>query len=101
MLNPFKHVFAIPDTATRAEKEKALRPLSPIYGISKKTPPTLIIHGEADTLVPIQQSERYLDKLKAEGVETKLERRPGKGHGWAGMEKDIALLADWFEGHLK
>ena len=100
MLKPFYHVFAVPETATREEKEKALRPLSPIYGISKQTPPTLIIHGEADTLVPIQQSERYLAKLKETGVETKLERRPGKGHGWLGMEKDGQLLADWFDKHL-
>ncbi len=100
MLKPFRHVFAISETASKEDKEKGLRPLSPIYGISKKTPPTLIIHGEADTLVPIQQSERYLAKLKEEGVETKLERRPGKGHGWPGMEKDIALVADWFDAHL-
>jgi dipeptidyl aminopeptidase/acylaminoacyl peptidase len=100
MLKPFYHVFAVPLTATREEKETALRPLSPIYGISKQTPPTLIIHGEADTLVPIQQSERYLAKLKEAGGETKLERRPGKGHGWAGMEQDIPLLADWFDKHL-
>lgn len=99
-LNPFKHVFAIPDSATNEEKEKGLRPLSPIYGVSKKTPPTLIIHGEADTLVPIQQSERYLAKLKEEGVETKLERRPNAGHGWAGMEKDLAIMAQWFDSHL-
>ena len=99
MLKPFYHVFAVPLTATIEEKETALRPLSPIYGTSK-APPTLIVHGEADTLVPIQQSERYLAKLKEAGVETKLERRPGKGHGWAGMEKDVALLADWFDAHL-
>ena len=100
MLKPYHHVFAIPDTASKEDKEKGLRPLSPIYGISKKTPPTLIIHGEADTLVPIQQSERYLARLKEEGVETKLVRRPDKGHGWPGIEQDLALLADWFDSHL-
>jgi len=100
MLKPFYHVFAVPETATREEKEKALRPLSPIYGALKQAPPTLIIHGEADTLVPIQQSERYLAALKEAGVVTKLERRPGKGHGWPGLEKDVVLLADWFDTHL-
>jgi acetyl esterase/lipase len=100
VLLPFRHVFAVPVLETQEAKMKALRPLSPIYGISKKTPPTLIIHGEADTLVPIQQSERYLDKLKEEGIETKLERRPGKGHGWPELGQDVALLADWFDKHL-
>ncbi len=96
----YRHVFGVPLLETQEAKAAALRPLSPIYGISKRTPPTLIVHGEADTLVPIQQSERYLDKLKEQGVETKLERRPGKGHGWPGQEKDIVLLADWFDAHL-
>lgn len=100
MLNPFRHVFAIPLTASKEEKEKGLRPLSPIYGNLKAAPPTLIIHGEADTLVPIQQSERYIAKLKEAGVECRLERRPGKGHGWPGLEKDLPLLADWFDSHL-
>jgi acetyl esterase/lipase len=100
MLKPFRHVFAVPETATTEEKQKALRPLSPIYGVSKKTPPTLIIHGDADTLVPIQQSEIYIAKLKEAGVEAKLERRPGKGHGWPELGQDIVLLADWFDKHL-
>ena len=77
-----------------------MKTLSPIYGITKSTPPTLIIHGEADPLVPIQQSERYLAKLKEAGVETKLERRPGKGHGWPGQEKDVLILVDWIDSHL-
>ena len=99
-LKPFYHVFAVPPTATDDEMAKLLKPLSPIYGISKRTPPTLIVHGDADTLVPIQQSERYLDHLKTEGGITKLERRPGKGHGWPEMANDLSLFADWFEKYL-
>lgn len=99
-LHPYAHVFDIPATATDEEMTKGLRPLSPIYGISKKTPPTLIIHGDADTLVPIQQSERFIEHLKAEGVVAKLERRPGKGHGWPEMASDLAIMADWFEKYL-
>lgn len=99
-LKPFYHVFGVPESASDEEMQKALKPLSPIYGISKQTPPTLIVHGEADTLVPIQQSERYLDRLKAEGGVTKLERRPGKGHGWPEMPADLLLFIDWFEKYL-
>ncbi|MEP6756250.1 MAG: alpha/beta hydrolase [Chthonomonadales bacterium] len=100
MLRPYYPVFGLPESAPREDKVKVLRSLSPIYGDLKSAPPTFIIHGEADTLVPIQQSERLLGKLKDAGVETKLERRPGKGHGWAGQEKDAILLADWFTSHL-
>jgi dipeptidyl aminopeptidase/acylaminoacyl peptidase len=64
-------------------------------------PPTLIIHGDADLLVPIQQSQRILAKIAEFDVPNKLEVRHGKGHGWPGMEKDGELLADWFEKYLK
>jgi len=34
-------------------------------------------------------------------VPCKLVTVPGKGHGWPGMEKDGAQLADWFAEYLK
>ena len=61
-----------------------------MYHASSDDPPTLIIHGDADHLVPIQQAELILDKLKAAGVETKLVVKKGaaarlarlaQGHG--------------------
>ena len=53
-------------------------------------PPTLIIHGDADKLVPLQQSELFMEKLKKAGVEAKLVVKKGAGHGWPGMEKDLS-----------
>src|SRR5262249_49317718 len=39
------------------------RQISPVYHVTAKTPPTLIFHGDADTLVPIQQAELMIEKL--------------------------------------
>ena len=70
--------------------------------MSSDDPPTLIIHGDADQLVPIQQAELILDKLKAAGVETKLVVKKGAGHGWGDLgQTDIPMIADWFDAHLK
>jgi acetyl esterase/lipase len=77
------------------------RKISPISHISSDDPPTLIIHGDKDWLVPIQQSETFIAKLKAAGVEAKLVVKPGAEHGWANMADDQKLIADWFDGHLK
>ena len=81
--------------------QKLGRTLSPIYGISSTYPPTLIIHGDADTLVPIQQSQIFIKKLEEQKVLCRLITMPGKGHGWVGLEKDAAQLADWFADNLK
>ena len=77
------------------------RQICPVYHVSPDDPPTLIIHGDADKLVPIQQAELIVEKLKAAGVETKLVVKKGAGHGWPDWHKDMAIIADWFDAHLK
>jgi acetyl esterase/lipase len=42
--------------------------VSPITHVSADDPPTLIIHGDADKLVPIQQAEVMVAKFKQVGV---------------------------------
>jgi acetyl esterase/lipase len=77
------------------------RQISPITHATADDPPTLIIHGDADKLVPIQQAETILEKLKSAGVETKLVVKKGAGHGWSDLLKDMSIIADWFDEHLK
>lgn len=77
------------------------RKISPYYHVTADDPPTLILHGDADKLVPIQQAERIVDKLKEAGVDAKLVVKPGAAHGWRGIDKDIDQFADWFDLHLK
>ncbi len=77
------------------------RELSPIYHITDAMPPTFIVHGDADTLVPLDQSERFRDEATKQGRNVVLEVRPGKPHGWPTMIFDIIRFADWFDQHLK
>jgi acetyl esterase/lipase len=77
------------------------RQISPIQHVSSDDPPTFIVHGDADKLVPLQQSEVIVEKFKAAGVETKLEIKKGGGHGWLGIDKNLADFANWFDHCLK
>lgn len=76
------------------------RELSPIYYVSSNLPPTLILHGGADTLVPPDQSERFQGRAHELGRTVELIIRPGKKHGWLTMLWDIRLLARWFDTYL-
>ena len=76
------------------------RELSPINHVSADAPPTLIIHGDADQRVPIQQSERMIAKLKEAGATAELVVKKGARHGWKESEKDLATFADWFDRYL-
>ena len=77
------------------------RLISPINHVTSDDPPTLIIHGDADKLVPLQQAESIIAKLKDVDVTAELVVKPGAGHGWADMHKDMSTIADWFDQHLK
>ncbi len=77
------------------------RNISPIYYVSKDSAPTLIIHGDADQLVPLYQSERIRDRYREHGVPCELIVRKKAGHGWLGIDKDLSLFADWFDRHLQ
>lgn len=88
---------------TIADEAKALelgKEISPITHVSKDDPPVLLIHGDADKLVPYQQSEILTAKLKEAGVATELVNRPGKDHGWPMILDDVKLVGDWFDKHL-
>ncbi|HYE30762.1 MAG TPA: alpha/beta hydrolase [Methylomirabilota bacterium] len=99
ILKDFKGAFGA--GAETAESRQAYgKEISPIYFISKSTAPVLIIHGDADKLVPYQQAEVFIEKLKAEGVDAELINRPGKEHGWPDILNDQKILADWFDKHL-
>ncbi len=75
--------------------------ISPINFVSGKMPPTLIIHGDADKLVPYQQAEIFVEKCAEHKAPAMLITREGKGHGWEGIEKDMSILAGWFDKYLR
>lgn len=84
------------------ERRKAIgKTISPLYHASKDSPPTLIIHGDADTLVPIQQAELVIAKLKDVKVPCELVVKPKAGHGGAAFADSGKLFADWFDKYLK
>lgn len=103
-LAPLQVAFG-PLALTAEGREKLGREISPIYYVTDKLPPTLIIHGDRDEVVPLQQSETFLKKARAVGApDAELIVRAGKGHGWGDFWKsaeDVAAFADWFDRHLK
>ena len=65
---------------------------SPIDFVTKNSPPTIILQGGADELVPASQSAELDSKLEENNVAHELVLYPGEGHGWSGT-----TLADSFE----
>ena len=83
---------------------KELAPsVSPIDFVSKDDPPVLLIHGDADRLVPIAHSTRMNAALKAAGVPVEFVTIPGGDHGFTKAEdrqQALELTIGWFERYL-
>ena len=99
ILKGFPAPFAF-GAADPAKKREIGRQISPINFATADDPPTLIIHGDKDPLVPIQQSKMMITRLKKEGVSARLIIKPGGGHGWPGIDRDMPKIAEWFDKYL-
>ncbi len=88
--------------AVQSNKEKAAR-ANPITYITKDDPPFLILHGDNDTTVPINQSELLAEELKKAGVDVAFQPVKGAGHGGRQFSSDEnrKLVEAFFAKHLK
>lgn len=82
--------------------EKA-RAVSSLHQVTKDDVPFLILHGDADTSVPLDQSQRLHAALQAAGVESTLKVLPGAGHGGKAFdsEESRALIRSFLAKHLR
>jgi acetyl esterase/lipase len=114
ILKDFKAPFAFQEFAPKQGRFGAFTPItdedrileigrqiSPLSHVTADDAPTLIIHGDKDTLVPIQQAEIMIAKLKEVGVPAELRVKEGAAHGWPNIDKDIPTIADWFDRYVK
>jgi acetyl esterase/lipase len=81
---------------------KQAESVSPLLFVTKDDPPTLLIHGDKDDLVKIDNSERIQTAFKKEGVPCELIVEHGAGHGFAGEQGKEAseALIKWFDKYL-
>jgi len=84
------------------ERDEMSALADPITYVDASDPPFLILHGDADPLVPHCQSELLYEALQAAGVESKLIIVPGGDHG-EGMWIDTYIdeMVAFFDTHLK
>jgi acetyl esterase/lipase len=89
---------------TRAESPELYRAFSVLTYLDKNDPPFLILHGTADTTVPVSQSELLAAGLKRYGVAHQLEIVEGAPHTFhlQPKEKDLRpIVLEFFNKYLK
>jgi acetyl esterase/lipase len=74
--------------------------ISPARQVKGPPIPFLLIHGDADPLVPLQQSQKMVTALKEAGGSADLIIKKGGGHPWMTISEEVKVMADWFDQHL-
>jgi acetyl esterase/lipase len=90
-------------------ENRQYRDASPVTHVTRDDPPMLLIHGDADTIVPLKQSEVMESALKQAGVTVRLIRVPGGAHGPnfrfpigdPRLPDHVGEAARWFDTHLR
>jgi acetyl esterase/lipase len=87
-------IQANPDKVARA---------NPITYVSRDDPPFLMVHGDRDPLVPLNQSELLYDALKKAGVDAQFLPIAGQGHGFTGPDRERinARVLEFLNNHLR
>ncbi|HNK27479.1 MAG TPA: prolyl oligopeptidase family serine peptidase [Ferruginibacter sp.] len=83
------------------KKREIAKEISPITHVSSDDPPVLIIHGNKDFVVPMQQSESIIAKFKEMKVPCHFIMREGGAHGWPNRDVEEKNFIDWFDKYLK
>jgi acetyl esterase/lipase len=89
---------------TLSEAPELYKAFSVVTHLDKNDPPFLIMHGTADTTVPVSQSEMLAAALTKIGVENQLEIVEGAPHTFhlQPKQKDLRpIVLAFFDKHLK
>ncbi|MBX3240656.1 MAG: alpha/beta hydrolase [Chitinophagaceae bacterium] len=76
---------------------------SPTNYITAQSPPTIVLHGGDDLLVPPAQSTLLINKLEEKNVVNDLVFYPGEGHGWTGdkLNDSIEKIKAFLKAYAK
>ena len=79
---PHLQTYAVTWVPEQQDRMDLAKKLSPITYVRKGLPPMLSIHGDADPVVPYEQSVRLTKELKTAGDQAELITVPGGQHGF-------------------
>ncbi|MEZ4866695.1 MAG: alpha/beta hydrolase [Caldilineaceae bacterium] len=92
-----------PEHSVHSLEYRRAQAASPMTYVTPEAPPFLLIHGDADDVVPIMQSEAMCEALHQAGAPVKLLRVAGGGHG-PGIMADANIAEQtvlWFDQYLR
>lgn len=89
------------DGRSEQEIKDAAMAASPFHRVQKPAAPFLLIHGDADPVVPLSHSKKLVEAITRAGGNAELMIKVGGGHPWLTIAEDVRVMADWFDKQLR
>ena len=99
VIAPLLYVGGLSGHSDEEVRAKA-REASPLYRVDKPSVPFLLIHGDADRVVPLSHSQKLVEAIKRAGGSAELIVKKGGGHAWLTIFEEVRIMADWFDKAL-
>jgi acetyl esterase/lipase len=96
----FIPALGVDPKAPKVDIQALLQKLSPITYVNPNYPPTLIVHGDSDKIVPLQQAQAMDQALAKARVDHKLVVVPDGGHDGKTFEAGLTQALEWFKQKL-
>lgn len=105
-LDVSRRIFGFDPESDPSKTQDFFAAYSPIHFMKENAPPTLLIHGDADVVVPLDQSARLVEKLDGLGIEHEIHILQNVNHAFIGaMEHQKDSIQSWISefvlGHYK
>lgn len=89
--------------AGEAEKNRIFNERSPCLKADKITAPLLLLQGDEDRVVPLNQAEEMVEMMRKAGRDPRLVVFPGEGHGFRQAKSRIDAVEEeekWWKKSL-
>jgi len=83
------------------ESEESVMLASPIEHVSPALPPVMLLHGDADKVVPVSASRRYEERVRAVGGKVDLHIFGGLPHGFGNHEHFRPMMMTMIGGFFR
>jgi dipeptidyl aminopeptidase/acylaminoacyl peptidase len=83
------------------DSEEAAALASPIEHVSAALPPVMLLHGDADKVVPVSASRRYEERVRAMGGKVDLHIFAGLPHGFGNHEHFRPMMMTMIAGFFR
>ncbi len=89
---PWIAAAAYPEYGHPERDADLLRALSPIHRFDALRAPLLVVHGENDTNVPVEEAEQVVAAARSRNIPVEFMRFDGEGHELMGRRNRLAFL---------